>query len=126
MQNRCLSHGCIVYTAPCEGSRKDFCLAPSYVRPCLFCTELTAQDCLFMGKHAYNAGAYARAVEWFEQSFVLAGLESNQTIRQDHVLEFLQQAVRMVSSVTYHLFEKILIIDVFNLLLFNSLSNSLS
>ena len=79
-----------------------------------------------MGKHAYNAGAYARAVEWFEQSFVLAGLESNQTIRQDHVLEFLQQAVRMVSSVTYHLFEKILIIDVFNLLLFNSLSNSLS
>jgi hypothetical protein len=38
----------------------------------LFCpnqsTELTALDCLFMGKHAFNDGAYAQAVEWFEDS----------------------------------------------------------
>jgi hypothetical protein len=31
-------------------------------------TELTALDCLFMGKHAFNDGAYAQAVEWFEDS----------------------------------------------------------
>lgn len=60
------------------------------------CTELTAQDCLFMGKHAFNAGAYARAVEWFEESYILAGLENNKTIRQDQVMEFIQHAINMV------------------------------
>lgn len=59
-------------------------------------TELTAQDCLFMGKHAFNAGAYARAVEWFEESYILAGLENNKTIRQDQVMEFIQHAINMV------------------------------
>jgi hypothetical protein len=38
----------------------------------LFCpnksTELTALDCLFIGKHAFSDGAYAQAVEWFEDS----------------------------------------------------------
>ncbi|XP_046647216.1 prolyl 4-hydroxylase subunit alpha-2-like [Daphnia pulicaria] len=57
--------------------------------------ELTAQDCLFMGKHAFNAGAYARAVEWFEESYILAGLENNKTIRQDQVMEFIQHAINM-------------------------------
>ncbi|XP_046438574.1 prolyl 4-hydroxylase subunit alpha-2-like isoform X3 [Daphnia pulex] len=57
--------------------------------------ELTAQDCLFMGKHAFNAGAYARAVEWFEESYILAGLENNKTIRQDQVMDFIQHAINM-------------------------------
>ncbi|EFX74258.1 hypothetical protein DAPPUDRAFT_22132, partial [Daphnia pulex] len=57
--------------------------------------ELTAQDCLFMGKHAFNARAYARAVEWFEESYILAGLENNKTIRQDQVMEFIQHAINM-------------------------------
>ncbi len=58
--------------------------------------ELTAQDCLFMGKHAFNAGAYARAVEWFEESYILAGMENNQTVRQDQVMDFIQHAITMV------------------------------
>ena len=49
-----------------------------------------------MGKHAFNAGAYARAVEWFEESYILAGLENNRTIRQDQVMEFIQHAINMV------------------------------
>jgi len=49
-----------------------------------------------MGKHAFNAGAYARAVEWFEESYILAGLENNKTIRQDQVMEFIQHAINMV------------------------------
>lgn len=61
-----------------------------------FIKELTAQDCLFMGKHAFNAGAYARAVEWFEESYILAGLEKNETVRQDQVADFIQHAVNMV------------------------------
>lgn len=49
-----------------------------------------------MGKHAFNDGAYARAVEWLEESYVLAGLEKNETIEQDHVAEIIQYAVGMV------------------------------
>jgi len=51
-----------------------------------------------MGKNALNSGAYARAVEWFEEAFVLAGLEANKTIHQDHVLEFLNTAILKVSK----------------------------
>lgn len=51
-----------------------------------------------MGKHAFNARAYARAVEWFEESYILAGLENNQTIRQDQVMEFIQHAINMVKK----------------------------
>jgi len=57
--------------------------------------ELTAQDCLYMGKHAQNSGALARAVEWFEEAFVLAGSESNRNIHQDHVAETLAKAVEL-------------------------------
>lgn len=49
-----------------------------------------------MGKHAFNDGAYARAVEWFEESYILAGLENNRTIRQDQVMELIQNAINMV------------------------------
>lgn len=59
--------------------------------------ELTAQDCLFMGKHAFNAGIYARAIEWFQESYVLAGLENNRTVRQDQVMEFVQHTIKLVS-----------------------------
>ena len=64
-------------------------------------TELTALDCLFMGKLAFNDGVYARAVEWFEESYILAGSENNETISQDHVAEILQYAI---GSVLIHLF----------------------
>lgn len=57
--------------------------------------ELTAQDCLFMGKHAFNAGIYARAIEWFQESYVLAGLENNRTVRQDQVMEFVQHTIKL-------------------------------
>lgn len=52
-----------------------------------------------MGKNALNAGAFARAVEWFEEAFVLAGLEANQTIHQDLVLQFLNTAIRKVRRI---------------------------
>lgn len=64
--------------------------------------ELTAQDCLFMGKHAFNAGAYARAVEWFEESYILAGQENNRTLRQDQVMEFIQHAINMVKTYRFY------------------------
>ena len=49
-----------------------------------------------MGKHAFNDGAYARAIEWLEESYILAGLENNETIRQDHTAEIIQYAIDKV------------------------------
>ena len=49
-----------------------------------------------MGQNALIAGAFARAVEWFEEASVLAGLEANQTVHQDLVLQYLDTAIRRV------------------------------
>uniref|UniRef100_A0A6A7FYS9 procollagen-proline 4-dioxygenase n=2 Tax=Hirondellea gigas TaxID=1518452 RepID=A0A6A7FYS9_9CRUS len=56
--------------------------------------ELSAQDCLYMGKHSFNLGHYAQSVEWFSEAFNLAGFEHNQTISQDQVSEFLNTALK--------------------------------
>ena len=34
---------------------------------------LSAQDCLFLGKHCFNSGALSRSIEWFEEAWVMAG-----------------------------------------------------
>ena len=60
-------------------------------------TGLNAQDCLFMGKHCFNSGQLARSLEWFEEAWILAGAEGNQTIRQDQVAQFLDHAGKAVS-----------------------------
>ena len=46
---------------------------------------LTFQDCLFLGKHCFNSGALSRSLEWFEEAWVMAGVEGNRTLRQDQV-----------------------------------------
>ena len=35
--------------------------------------QLSAQDCLFMGKHCFNSGSLARSLEWFEEAWIMAG-----------------------------------------------------
>eukprot|EP00094_Tigriopus_californicus_P009767 TCALIF_09416-PA protein Name:"Similar to P4HA2 Prolyl 4-hydroxylase subunit alpha-2 (Gallus gallus)" AED:0.25 eAED:0.25 QI:0/0.66/0.5/1/1/1/10/0/816 len=55
---------------------------------------LTAQDCLFMGKHCFNSGALARSLEWFEEAWVLAGREGNQTVSQDQIQTFIDHAAK--------------------------------
>ena len=42
--------------------------------------RLSAQDCLFMGKHCYNGGVLSRSIEWFEEAWMLAGEEGNSTV----------------------------------------------
>ncbi|KAK4307443.1 hypothetical protein Pmani_020792, partial [Petrolisthes manimaculis] len=56
--------------------------------------ELTAQDCLYMGKHSFNLGLYPRAIQWFEEAYTLAGLEGNVTITQEQVNLFLNTAIK--------------------------------
>lgn len=41
-------------------------------------------------------GEYARAVEWIEQSYILAGLENNPTVTQDFVVEILDEVQETV------------------------------
>lgn len=53
--------------------------------------ELTAKDCLNIGIYAFYLGEYARAVEWIEESYILAGLENNSTVTQDAVIEVLDE-----------------------------------
>ncbi|XP_023346532.1 prolyl 4-hydroxylase subunit alpha-2 [Eurytemora carolleeae] len=47
--------------------------------------KLTAQDCLFIGKHCFNGGILSRSIEWFEEAWYLAGEEQNTTVTQDKV-----------------------------------------
>ena len=47
--------------------------------------KLSAQDCLFMGKHCYNGGVLSRSIEWFEEAWMLAGEEENATVSQAQV-----------------------------------------
>ena len=57
-----------------------------------------------MGKHCYNMGFYARAIEWFQEAYTLAGREGNRTLTQDQALQFLDlaiQAVRRGETVVY-------------------------
>jgi len=56
--------------------------------------KLSAQDCLFMGKHCYNGGILSRSIEWFEEAWMLAGEEENSTVSQTQVQSFLDQAAR--------------------------------
>ncbi|CAG0916324.1 unnamed protein product [Notodromas monacha] len=55
---------------------------------------LTALDCLYVGRTSYDHGMHARAVEWFEESYRLAGLERNATVDQNVVLQYWNMAVR--------------------------------
>merc|ERR1712223_311499 len=54
--------------------------------------QLSAQDCLFMGKHCFNSGSLARSLEWFEEAWIMAGMEGNKTLKQEQVQSFLDHA----------------------------------
>jgi len=56
--------------------------------------KLSAQDCLFIGKHCYNGGVLSRSIEWFEEAWMLAGEEHNNTVSQDQVQQFLDHAAK--------------------------------
>lgn len=56
--------------------------------------RLSAQDCLFMGKHCYNGGILSRSIEWFEEAWILAGEEENATVSQTQVQQFLDHAAK--------------------------------
>ena len=52
-----------------------------------------------LGQTSLDAKKYARAVEWFEEAYILAGKENNQTIGQQQVLDIMKEAVQLVKMV---------------------------
>ena len=61
-------------------------------------SRLTAQDCLFLGKHTFNSGALSRSLEWFEEAWYLAGVEGNKTVQQEKAQQFLDHAAKVVRA----------------------------
>lgn len=57
--------------------------------------QLTARDCLFLGRNTMNIGSTEQAVEWLEQAMVLASQEGNQTAGQDEIRPYLLEAISM-------------------------------
>lgn len=63
-------------------------------------SELTAEDCFALGKTLIENQWYARAMDWFDEAYVLAGVENNKTIGQDQVMEIIGQTIRLVHLFT--------------------------
>ncbi|XP_042223975.1 prolyl 4-hydroxylase subunit alpha-2-like [Homarus americanus] len=51
---------------------------------------LSARDCLFLGKHAFNKGYYDKAIEWFEAALDKAGHEEDSTVLKQEIEPFLK------------------------------------
>ncbi|XP_022247737.1 prolyl 4-hydroxylase subunit alpha-1-like [Limulus polyphemus] len=60
---------------------------------------LTARDCLYLGKHAFNNGYYGHAIEWLEEAISRANLERNQTVSVEEITLFLDIAIRVHDDV---------------------------
>jgi len=69
-------------------------LAEGRIGPRGTAARLSAQDCLFIGKHCFNGGLLSRSIEWFEESYHLAGEEGNATVSQEQVRQFLDHAAK--------------------------------
>ena len=63
--------------------------------------KLSSRDCLFIGKNVFNTFAYARALEWFEESarIVQTGSEINKNhpVTKKEVMELVNLTIKTVS-----------------------------
>jgi len=50
--------------------------------------QMTARDCLYLGKHSFNNGYYGQAIEWFEEALTRAHREGNTTAPVDEITPF--------------------------------------
>ncbi|XP_076316484.1 prolyl 4-hydroxylase subunit alpha-1-like [Tachypleus tridentatus] len=62
-------------------------------------SRLTARDCLYLGKQAFNNGYYGHAIEWFEEAMSRAKLENNQTAPVEEITPFLDIAIKIHDDV---------------------------
>ena len=59
--------------------------------------QLSARDCLFVGKHAFNQGYYDKAIDWFETALNHARNHDDDTVSVSEIIPFLEAAIKVVS-----------------------------
>ncbi|CAL4097494.1 unnamed protein product [Meganyctiphanes norvegica] len=57
--------------------------------------QLTARDCLFLGKHAFNKGYYDKAIEWFEAALDLVEGAGDRSVPREEIEPFLTAAMNV-------------------------------
>ncbi|XP_076316488.1 prolyl 4-hydroxylase subunit alpha-2-like isoform X2 [Tachypleus tridentatus] len=55
--------------------------------------QLTARDCLYLGKNSFNQGYFDNAIDWFKIALTKAKDEHNITVTQEEIQTFLDIAV---------------------------------
>ncbi|XP_013779924.1 prolyl 4-hydroxylase subunit alpha-2-like [Limulus polyphemus] len=55
--------------------------------------QLTARDCLYLGKNSFNQGHYDNAIDWFKTALTKAEDEHNITVSREEIQAFLDIAV---------------------------------
>ena len=60
--------------------------------------QLTARDCLFVGRHAFSRGLYAAAIEWFEAALWRTEEEEEDvTASREEIEPLLISTIKLVS-----------------------------
>ncbi|XP_054167390.1 prolyl 4-hydroxylase subunit alpha-1-like [Oppia nitens] len=60
--------------------------------------EMTARDCLYLGKHSFNNGYYGHSIEWFEEALIRAHREDNRTASVEEIMPFYNMAVEITDQ----------------------------
>ncbi|XP_076317585.1 prolyl 4-hydroxylase subunit alpha-2-like isoform X3 [Tachypleus tridentatus] len=68
--------------------------------------QLTARDCLFLGKHSFNQGLYDYAIDWFEAALTKANEEGNRTVSPEEIQLFLSIAISIHNEVPLEIDDK--------------------
>lgn len=59
---------------------------------------MSARDCLYLGKSAFNHGYYGHSLDWFEEALHRAHREGNRTATVDEITPFYEMAAQEVCS----------------------------
>ncbi|KAH7636267.1 vacuolar protein sorting-associated protein 33a-like protein [Dermatophagoides farinae] len=68
--------------------------------------RLSARDCLYLGKNAFNNGYYGHSLEWFDEALVRAHQEGNRTASVDEIVPFYQLAIEYIDRLDNELREQ--------------------
>lgn len=60
--------------------------------------EMTARDCLYLAKHAFNNAYYDHSLDWFQEAMRRAYIEGNTTASINEIAPFFQMASQVVEQ----------------------------
>ncbi|KAH9416328.1 hypothetical protein DERP_000833 [Dermatophagoides pteronyssinus] len=81
-------------------------LADGYIMGKDSSIRLSARDCLYLGKNAFNHGYYGHSLEWFDEALVRAYHEGNRTASVDEIIPFYQLAIEYIERLDDELREQ--------------------